>query len=191
MSNYIDRNLGKDEVVVMYAKKNWLYMIPGFLTFILFLAIAIVFQVFLTDALDMSSLGLIGWILFAFAGVLPLIVRLVKFLSINLVITNKRLIGKEGFLRLNTVDVHIDKLDSVGVSAGFWGNILHYYTLTVLSVGGSGASTRPSRKGNGGVLFLGISNAQEFKNVVTAAIEQHADEARKKQAEEIARAMGR
>lgn len=198
MSNYIERNLNNKETIVISAKKNWLYLLPSILLMVVFLVVAIVVQVKVSDLLgqidDIEGIKLypsiVIWVLFLLIGVLPFVSRLLKFLSINLALTNKRLIGKVGVLKLKTVDVPIDKLDRVGVEAGFWGNLLHYYSLTVLSVGGGGADFAPSKKGKGNG-FVGISNAQEFKNAVTAAIEQHADEARKKQAEEIAKAMGR
>lgn len=194
--SYVERNLGKDETIVITAKKNWLYLLPAILQVIVFLVIAIAIHVVVPDALeDAEDMGnyliYVGWALFALAGVLPFVISLLKLLSLELVLTNKRLVGKEGILRIHALDVHVDKLDSVSVSAGFWGRIFRYYTLTVVSIGGAGADTRPSRKGDKGNNFFGISNAQEFKNAVTEAIELHAAEARRQQAEEIARAMGR
>ena len=190
MSNYIERNIGDDETVVIYAKKNWLYLLPTILSMLIFLAIAIVYQIKMGELFDETMITIWGWILFVFAGVVPFLRRLFKLLSIQIALTNRRMVGKEGILKLHTLDVPIDKLDHVEVSAGVFGNILHYYTLKVISVGGASMNTRRARVKDDN-MFMGISNAQQFKNAVTAAIEQHADEARKKQAEEIARAMGR
>lgn len=191
MSKYIEKNLGKDESVIIYAKKNWLYLLPTIVLMVALIVVAIVAQSALNDIFEQdTTLSISVWILFFIAGVIPFIKRLLKLMSIQIALTNKRLIGKEGLLRLHTLDVPIDKLDHVDVSAGIFGNLFHYYTLIVVSVGGANTNTRRARN-KGDNMYVGISNAQEFKNAVTAAIEQHGDEARRKQAEEIARAMGR
>ncbi len=116
--------------------------------------------------------------------------RLIIWLSANLALTNKRVVGKIGVLRINTLDFHLDKIDHVQMMGTFFGNLFHYYSLKIVSVGGAGLDNnrRHKEKFN---QFPGISNAQEFKDMATRAIELHAEEARKAQAEEIARAMGK
>ncbi len=132
------------------------------------------------------GIGVICVIAF-FIGILPLIIQILKLYTMDLAITNKRVVGKIGVVSINTLDVPIDKIDHVQIQANFLGRLFHYYSLKVISVGGSGFDNG-SRKNKG---FIGIANAQEFKNIVTEAIEQHAQDARKAQAEEIARAMGK
>ena len=196
MSKYIENNLGRDETIVLKAKKSLLYLLMPTIWLVIVLVVAILATSFLigfeTDsegAIIMASMLYAIWVLALLIGIIPFLKRLFKYLSINLALTNKRLVGKVGLLKIRTLDVPIDKLDSVAVSAGIFGNLFHYYSLTVVSVGGSSTGTGARAKGD--KMFVGISNAQQFKNAVTEAIEQHAAEARKQQAEEIARAMGR
>ena len=185
MSQYIENNLGSGERIVMKAKKNALYLLPAILWLLICIGGAIAFTVLSKGEEDAGTAAKIIWSTLSVAGLLPFLVVLLKFLSINLAVTNKRVIGKVGILRINTLDIPIGKVDYVQVKAGVFGNIFHYYSLRVMSAGGGGYDSRRAKD-----RFVGISNAQEFKNTVTAAIERHAEEARRAQAEEIAIAMG-
>ncbi len=183
MSNYVENNLGREEKIILKAKKSWLCLIPQILFFILCILVGV--ACFLI--IDKGVQRFIWPCVFIIAGLILLIIRIVQIASIDLAITNKRVVGKIGVLSINTLDVHIDKIDHVQIQANFFGRLFHYYSLKVISVGGSGFDNGSSK--NKG--FIGIANAQEFKNIVTEAIEQHAQDARKAQAEEIARAMGK
>ncbi len=136
-----------------------------------------------------TYVNIVLWVLFILIGILPFVRRLLLWLSINLALTNKRIVGKVGILRVNSLDFHLDKIDHVQIKASLFGNLFHYYTLRVVSVGGAGFDNGRTRTDKD--TFVGISNAQEFKDMATRAIELHAEEARKAQAEEIARAMGK
>lgn len=127
----------------------------------------------------------VAWGIFAIS-VLVFITKLLKFLSLDLALTNKRVTGKVGVFSKNSLDFHLDKIDHVQLKASFFGNLLHYYSLSVVSVGGAGYNNASQKD-----TFVGIRNAQEFKDMATSAIEAHAEEARKAQAAEIARAMGK
>lgn len=282
MSNYIENNLGKDETVIIKAKKNWLYLLAPALWLILVLVLAIVANIYVSPyttheglyiesstAADMSDFDaryqnevirefaiqtynannptnpvsnwnelrkvmkeqfrqqhraeweqdgealwaqalaeaersgmpnfllnsgvyvlIIIWVLFVLIGVVPFVQRLLKWLSIDLALTNKRVIGKIGILRVNSLDFHLDKIDHVQIRATIFGNLFHYYSLKIVSVGGAGFDNNRRHKKDVDQ-FVGISNAQEFKDMATRAIELHAEEARKAQAAEIARAMGK
>ena len=138
-----------------------------------------------------TALTAVIWVLFAVLGVVPFVRCLLRFLSLNLALTNKRVVGKIGILRIFSIDIPIEKADHCEIKAGIFGNLFHYFSLRIVSVGGSSADRGNFlNKGNRDA-FVAISNAQQFKDAVTEAVEQHAAEARRAQAEEIARAMGR
>ena len=119
------------------------------------------------------------WILIVI-GLLPLVIKAIILWGMNLAVTNKRVVGKVGVLKIQALDYHIDKVDNVSLKAGALANLFHYHTVIVKG-GGDKAEIK----------FVGISNANEFKNAVNEAIEKHAAEARKQQAEEIAKAMSK
>lgn len=173
MSKYSEKNLRNGEVIIKKAKVNPLCAIKEIVIFIVLLVIGIVANIYVPIA------GI--WILLAmiFIGVIALIAKIIYLCSLDLAVTNKRIIGKVGVIQKESLDYPINKVDNVTIQNSFWGAIFRFSTVCVL--GGGGTDVK--------IYFKGISNAIEFKNSVTDGIEQYADEARKAQAAEIAAAM--
>lgn len=220
MSQYVENHLGRNETIVLKAEKNILYLLMPFLWMVLMVVGAAVAQYFLNDLsnsvqreptfdefladpgamVDQGTrelaeavylpLTIIVWVAFGLIGVLPFVKSLLTFLSLNLALTNKRVVGKFGILSIVAIDITIDKIDHVALSASAFGNLFKYYSLSVVSVGGAGGDLSGSHRRKRGSSFVAIKNAQEFKDAVALAVEQHAEEARVAQAEAIARAMG-
>ena len=181
MSKYVENNLAKGEEDVLYAKINWLKLVPQILWLIVCVVAAIAVNVALSGqevAPGNESMGMYILLILLVAGILPLIVAIIRLACTSLAITNRRVLGKTGVIKRDALDLHIDKVDTIKVKSTFWGSILKYSTITVLGGGN-----------DKGLNFEAISNANEFRNKVNDAVEQHAAEARKAQAEEIARAM--
>lgn len=179
--NYVERNLGKDEKIVLDAKISWLTLLPKALWAILVIVGMIVLNTEVFAELENPNTDtavLIVNLALVFLAAFPLLKQMLINYTTKLAVTNKRVVGKVGILRITTIDFHIDKVDNISFNAGFWGNLLKYYTITL--TGTSGDKTE----------IKAIANAQKFKNAVTEAVEKHAEEARKAQAAEIAAAMG-
>lgn len=181
MSKYAENNLRKDEVIICKVKKNPLAAFPQILFFLICLAGGIVAAVKIPSPESAPPIGIIVMSVLIAIGALALIIKIIRIITMELAVTNKRVIGKVGIISVNSLDYPIEKVDNVSVKNTLWGAIFRFTTVIVL--GGGGGDAR--------IQFPGISNATQFKNTVTDAIEQHAKEARKHQAEEIAAAMSR
>lgn len=207
MSRYAEKNLIKDEHIVLKAKINPLYIFK----YLFWAAVLIVLGIFLptiveaiidaingesaaadtlsgaTSALasasgevagsSMSAIVFYVGIALIVIGVIVLLCGIIFLLSMSLAVTNKRIIGKVGVLKVHSLDLPIEKVDSVEIKATLLGRIFRWYYVLVKSPGQSLFR------------FPAVSNATQFKNTVTATIEKHAEEARKAQAAEIAAAM--
>jgi len=99
---------------------------------------------------------------------LPLIVGLfflirvyLRYISTELAFTNKRVIAKFGFIRRQTIELHISKIESIQVEQGILGRIFDYGTLII-----SGA-------GNPQAPIPGISKPMQFRG----AFMQYQDQA--------------
>lgn len=53
------------------------------------------------------------------------------------VITNKRIIIKTGFISRKTLEMNLNKIESVNVDQGILGRIFDYGTITIIGVGGT------------------------------------------------------
>ncbi len=181
MSSYAEKNLISGESIVLKAKINFLAIIRQIIWAVIMIVVAVVLGS--NEALNAEGVEPIKTIVVAVClviGLMPLLIGILGLVCTSFAVTNKRVIGKTGVLKIETLDLHIDKVDTVTIKAPFWGRILRYYYVEVR---GSGSS-KP-------VTFKYISNAPQLKNSITEAIEQHAAEARKAQAAEIALAMNR
>lgn len=200
MSKYVEKNLQRDEHVILKARFNPLAAIWQ----LIWAIICIAGNILLHQALDTIMTAIVGselnftqmqtdrpeimdnislWsnVILLVIGILPLALRLINLLIFTeIAVTDKRVVGKTGIISMRSTDLHIDKVDNVVISTTFWGRIFHFYTV---SIKGSGDGE--------GIPYKGVINANELKNAVNDAIEKHAEQARKAQAAEIAMAMNR
>ncbi len=132
MSAYVDKVLGTGEEIEYQAKVSIWSMLPLFL-----------FGLILLPAF---GLGLIFWI-----------VAVLRFLTTELAITNKKVVAKFGFIKRDTIELLLPKAESVQVKQSIFGRIFNYGSVIV-----SGA-------GNPQAPVPGIANPMEFrKNFVEA-----------------------
>ncbi|CAI1715215.1 Bacterial membrane flanked domain [Serratia quinivorans] len=83
----------------------------------------------------------------------------IKIITTELALTNKRIIAKFGFIRRSTVELRLEKVESIGVDQSILGRILGYGTIVVKGTGGT-ATPIPS-----------ISKPLEFRRVVNNHLE--------------------
>ena len=126
MGNYVDGNLNKEETVTYSAKVSlWKYWL-SFLVGGLFVLVAL-----LGFAASVSAKGGTGSMLGTKFDAALLLVALVVLVwpliarrSTELVITNKRLIAKFGVVSTQSVEIRLDRIESVRVNQSLIGRIL-------------------------------------------------------------------
>ena len=137
MASYIEGALIKDEKVTYTGNISlWslaLLIIIGFLLLFLY------------------GIGLIFWL-----------AAFIKYKTTELAITNKRVIAKFGFISRQTIELNINKVESIQVSRGILGRIFNYGSLVI-----SGA-------GNPQAPIPGISNPLNFRRVFMETQDQAA-----------------
>ena len=74
----------------------------------------------------------------------------------EIAVTNRRIIFKQGFIRRSTMEMHMDKVESVDVDQSIFGRLLDYGDITVHGTG------------EGWETLRGISAPLVFRNYVTA-----------------------
>ena len=84
-------------------------------------------------------------------GLVPLGIAYVRYKSTELAVTNKRVICKFGFVRRETVEININKVESIQVHQGILGRMFDFGSL-VISGGGNPQAPIP-----------GISNPMGFR----------------------------
>ena len=93
-------------------------------------------------------------------GFVFLLVAYVHTISTELAITNKRVIAKFGFIRRNTVEINLSKIESIQVHQGLLGRLFNFGSLVV---SGAGAPQAP---------IPGICRPLEFRKKFMEAQEE-------------------
>lgn len=135
MGSYVESALTKGEKVIYEGKISLWSLLPLMLLGLL--------------TLGLFGLGLIFWIAAA-----------IRYLSTELAITNKRVIAKFGFISRTTIEINIQKIESIQVNQGILGRIFNFGSIVV-----SGA-------GNPQAPVPGISSPLNFRREFLNAQEQ-------------------
>ena len=73
-------------------------------------------------------------------GLALLVAAWIRVRSTEIAITNRRVIAKFGFVKRDTVEINLDKVEALKVEQGFWGRMLNYGTVFI---SGAGTSVAP------------------------------------------------
>lgn len=91
------------------------------------------------------------------AGLILWLIAYVRYKTTELAITTRRVIVKIGFIRRNTVEINIQKVESIQVDQGVLGRLFNFGTLVIA---GAGSSQAP---------IAGISSPMAFRKAFIEA----------------------
>lgn len=135
MASYLEGALIKDEKIVYTGNISLWNLAPLIILGLLFLAL--------------YGIGIIFWL-----------VAFVRYKTTELAVTNKRVIAKFGFISRHTVEININKVESIQVNQDVLGRIFDYGSLTISGVGSQQAP------------IPGISKPMEFRRAFMEAQDQ-------------------
>jgi uncharacterized membrane protein YdbT with pleckstrin-like domain len=148
---YVERILQPGEKVVYAGTIHWIIYAPAMIMLLLALA-----------ALTLAGQGRTGmsWSIasmgFAAAAAVMFSSAWFRRWTTEIDVTDRRIVYKTGFIRRHTVEMNMDKVESVDVDQSFWGRILDYGDITIH---GTGIGIEPLHR---------IGAPLEFRNHVTA-----------------------
>lgn len=148
--SYIDSHLLTDEQVLYRTQLHWImFYMPVF-----WLIIAVGFYLFEPQ--------------FNWLAVIPLLLAIgsgistaIRYVSSEFGVTNKRVLIKIGFIRIDSIETLLSRIESILVHQSILGRILGYGTIIIC---GTGGSRDP---------FYGIDNPLYFRKIVQEQIEKH------------------
>jgi len=156
MPSYIDNALTAGEKVIYQGSISYWSVLPALLVGGLITLFGL-----LGAAGSVAAGGGIG------AGLVPLVigagillVAYIKLKTTELAITSKRVIAKFGFISRKTVELNLNKVESIQVEQGILGRILNYGSL-VIAGGGNPQAPIP-----------GISNPMAFRKAFAEATDK-------------------
>jgi uncharacterized membrane protein YdbT with pleckstrin-like domain len=148
---YIERVLQPGETVIHASKIHWIIYIPG---------VAVVLAAVAFFMVAMGHPGQLLWLALLAAcvgiGFFMLFLAWFKRWTTEIDVTDRRIIYKRGFIWRRTVEMNMDKVESVDVDQSMLGRLFNYGDITVR---GTGTGLEPLRN---------IEAPLEFRNYVTA-----------------------
>jgi uncharacterized membrane protein YdbT with pleckstrin-like domain len=158
---YLDRVLQPGETVLMRGRLHWYVYVPPMFGLLLALAVVIATFVFLPKSqLAWGGYGLAA--LIALVSLVALLGRMIRVATTEFGVTDHRVIVKHGIVSLHTIEMNVDKIESVDVDQGLMGRIFNFGVVTIHGVG---ARWDP---------ITGIANPLAFRNAITTRAQQAA-----------------
>ena len=156
--SYVERVLQPGETLVHKSKLHWLIYLPVLPFLAVSLLGLILYWGMSANGTDQSVAILpTGLMLVGAVGTIITWLRAwVRRVSTELAVTDRRVIFKRGLVRRHTVEMNMDKVESVDVDQSILGRIFNYGDVTVR---GTGASIEPLRM---------IEDPLHFRSRVTA-----------------------
>lgn len=139
MSSYVDSVLaGGERIVYRAAISHWTFFL-SYLAGAFFLSFALGTYIVTVNPARASLAVVAILLMIGFAVILSAVIRRQ---TTELVLTDRRIILKRGFVSRDTVEMNLNKVESLHVTQGLMGRILDYGDVTVV---GTGASLEPLR----------------------------------------------
>src|SRR6478736_8370266 len=154
MGRYIEEILQPGEKVLYSTNEHWMYFLPAIAAWVVVVAFLVLWRLVTADVLIFVCLALA-----AIAGVAaPYLTATAWFhrWTTETDVTNLRVVHKTGFIKRQTFEMSLDKVESVDVNQSILGRILNYGDVTVLGVG------------EGGKTLDTIASPLAFRNAITA-----------------------
>ncbi|HWC92040.1 MAG TPA: PH domain-containing protein [Pseudolabrys sp.] len=126
---YIDEILQPGETLAYSGRLHWIVYVPA--AFLLLLALAALTRV------DNST----GWLWLSIAGLLAAAGGIMLFKAwfhrwtTEIDVTDRRVVYKHGFINRHTVEMNMDKVESVDVDQSILGRLLDYGDITIRGTG--------------------------------------------------------
>jgi hypothetical protein len=145
--SYVDATLVPGEEVVYQTRLHWVVML-GHILFSLVLVITgagLFVYLRLQTGLDVNLVRiLIGFAaLLAIVGVAAFIVGMARRNAIEMAVTTRRVVIKTGLAARKTIEMLLNKVESIEVSETTGGRMLGYGTIVII---GTGGTSEPFRK---------------------------------------------
>ncbi len=153
--SYLQRILQPGETLRYVGRLHWIIYLPGLVLFAI--AVAVSIAIVVTNEPGNLMPYLLGILeLLMLASLLTLLAAAVRRWTTELAVTDRRVIFKRGLIRRHTIEMNMDKVETVDVDQSLAGRLFGYGDIVVR---GTGSSIEPFRK---------IAAPLDFRNQVTA-----------------------
>ena len=149
--SYLDDHLLAGERIVYRAKLHWTIFLTAIVVVLLGISLGIVLQL-VEPAYSYAGLGLAG------VGLLLATGPAIQYVTSEVAVTDKRVLGKVGFIERESDETLLSKVEAIAVDQGVLGRVFGFGTVTITGTGGTQE------------VFSRISEPLEFRRQIQSQI---------------------
>ena len=163
--SYIDSNLVAGEHVIYQTRLHWIVMLGHILLGCLLFAApgaVLLYYAYTLQSMDTTLRHFMyaaGAALLVF-GLIAILMGMVRRSATEMAVTNRRVVVKTGLASRRTIEMLLNKVETIEVQETAFGRLLGYGTVVLV---GTGGSTEPFHK---------VSHPLEFRGAVQQQIEK-------------------
>jgi uncharacterized membrane protein YdbT with pleckstrin-like domain len=154
MGRYIDDILQPGEKVLYSTNAHWIFYLPAVAAWVVAAALLVLTR--FTTSENLTLICLASSAVVAFVALYWSMRAWFHRWTTETDVTNLRVVHKTGFIKRDTFEMSLDKVESVDVSQSILGRILNYGNVTILGVG------------EGRKTIKTIASPLAFRNYITA-----------------------
>lgn len=162
--SYVESNLVPGETVIYQTRLHWIVMLGHVVLGCLLLAsgVFLLYYAGSQTGLDTTTLHIMegGSVALLVFGVVAILMGMVRRNATEMAVTNRRVVIKTGLASRKTIEMLLNKVESIEVSETAFGRMLGYGTIVVI---GTGGTPEPFHK---------VANPLEFRSQVQQQIEK-------------------
>jgi len=129
--SYVRRVLQPGETLLDEAKISWVTYLPG----LLILLLAVVVYVVVTFVFHLMTWGSVAGLILLLLALWFLGSAWFSRWTTEIAVTDRRIILKRGFISRDTIEMSVEKVESVDVNQSLLGRLLNYGDVTVRGTG--------------------------------------------------------
>jgi uncharacterized membrane protein YdbT with pleckstrin-like domain len=162
---YIEANLVPGEVVIYETRLHWVVMLGHFLLGTLLFALPGAILLYYTSRPNAMDVRLLHLMQAAGAGLLvcgliAILMGVIRRRATEMAVTNRRVVVKIGLMSRRTIEMLLNKVETIEVKESTFGRMMGYGTVVLV---GTGGSTEPFEK---------MSHPLDFRSQVQQQIEK-------------------
>ncbi|MGB6484451.1 MAG: PH domain-containing protein [Candidatus Acidiferrales bacterium] len=163
--SYVESNLVPGETVIYQTRLHWIVMLGHIVVGCLVLGlpgVLLLYYALSQHGIEIRTLHIMegGGVALLVAGVVAILMGMVRRNATEMAVTNRRVVIKTGLASRTTIEMLLNKVESIEVSETAFGRMLGYGTIVVI---GTGGTPEPFHK---------VAHPLQFRNQVQQQIEK-------------------
>ena len=130
---YAERVLQPGETIAYRARLHWIIYLGGMLLVVVAIGFAVGAVALKQETIRVGLM--LASVIALFLGLFQIVRAWIVAVNTEIIVTSRRVIYKTGFISRNTVEMNLDKVESVLVRQGILGRMLDFGTVIIRGVG--------------------------------------------------------